>query len=147
MKILITLLFLLVGQITAIAQTPIIDSKVKYKDLREVKWLTDNKIENNRMTIIEFYLDGNPSCRKIMDSVLIPIHEKNPDIQIIILAFKESEKLNHIAQQYPSLNVGIDKQGSVFRRFGIKYVPASVLIGENDKIMWKGALNKTFHLF
>lgn len=147
MKTIITIFILLVGHLTAIAQTPIVDSKIKYKNFKDVKWITKGKIEKERKTVVEFYLDGNPSCRIIMDEVLLPMHENNPDLQIIILAINDSKRLHKIAKNYPSIHVGIDELGTVFRHFAVKYVPASVLIGENDKILWRGALNQKLPQF
>ena len=144
MKNLIILLLLLGGSITAMAQTPIVNSKIKYKDFKDVKWINGGDIHDEQTTLVEFYIDGNPSCRVIMDEVLLPMHKDKPDVQIIILAFEESTRLRVIAENYPGVNIGLDPKGSVFKLFGVKYVPQSVLIGENDRIKWRGALNQSF---
>ena len=144
MKNLSTILLLFVVNIAAMAQTPIVNSKIKYKDFKDVQWINGGDIQEEQTTLVEFYIDGNPSCRVIMDEVLLPMHKDKPDMQIIILAFEESTRLRVISENHPNVNIGIDPTGSVFKLFGVKYVPQSVLIGENDKIRWRGALNQSF---
>ena len=141
MKIIITIVFLLMGHVTIMAQTPIVGSKVQHKDFKEIVWLTSNEISSEKVTLVEFYLDENPSCRQILDSILLPTIDKRPDIQVIIISRKESPIFAEVIERYPTINIGIDTQGSALRKLGVKYVPLTIIIGQDSKIKWRGTLN------
>ena len=134
------ILILSLGQGVAFGQTPIVSSKVKSKDFKEVIWLSNNEITDDKVTIVDFYNDNNPSCVKILNSTLFPLHKKDSTMQIVILALEDTPSLAQIVEQYPDVNVGVDVTGEVYRKFGVKYVPFSIVISSDNRIKWMGML-------
>ncbi len=127
------------------AQAPIVASKVKLKTFNDVTWISDKKPEGDKITIIDFYNENNPSCVNILQSTVLPLAKKDTTLQIIVLALENSAHLENLAQGHPRIIVGIDTEKKVYDKFDVKYVPFSIVIGKDSKIVWLGMIDQFYN--
>ncbi len=97
--------------------------------------------QTDRTMLIEFYHSGNSSSQKLFEK-LEGIHTSHAeDIQIIVLTRDKDESIDFLKSVCgDKYIVGYDPTGEVFKSFGVKYLPFTMLFDAKGKLCWIGNL-------
>ncbi len=121
------------------AQKLVIGSEIP--SLKGVVWQSVAPRLEQQPIFIEFYHHNNSSSRKFIEK-LSQIEQRGGDgIQIVILTRDADGTLPFLVEQYGDRYIiGHDPTGVVFRNFGVKYIPYSLLIDRKKEVVWIGNL-------
>lgn len=135
--ILLTLLFC---SVTTYGQRLMIGEKLP--EMNSVEWLDQQPVRSKKAYVIEFlHTKSGPSATRL--NMLTNIATNIPSLDIIIM-FKEPSSTvtefvsTFIEDQNIRLFPAIDKEGRAFTRYGIRFVPFSIVVDKKGSILWFG---------
>jgi len=135
-RYLLVLLVLLFCSVTTYGQRLMIGEKLP--DMNSVEWLERQPVRNKKVYVIEFlHTKSQPSASRL--EMLADIATNIPSLDIITI-FKEPREAvaAFIGEQKSKLYPAIDKGGGIFTRYGIRFVPFSIVVDKKGAVLWFG---------
>lgn len=135
-RYLLVLLVLLFCSVTTYGQRLMIGEKLP--DMNSVEWLERQPVNNKRAYVIEFlHTKSQPSANRL--DVLADIAKNMPRLDIITI-FKEPQGAvtTFVGAQRSNLYSAIDEGGKIFTKYGIRFVPFSIVVDHKGIILWFG---------
>lgn len=125
------------------AQKLVIGSRVAaFKPDRELTWLTP-PAPDKKGWLIDFYSSKNPSCVKFYENLPAIAKSLNGKVPIVIISRTGDDQFKELAERDGSkYYFAVDADGKSHAAFGIQYVPYSVLLNDDNEILWQGNLSK-----
>lgn len=125
------------------AQKLVIGSRVtSFKPERDLKWLTPAASDKTGW-LVDFYSSKNPSCVKFYQNLPAIAKTINGKYPIVIISRTDDAEFQQLAaRDGDKYYFAVDADGKSHTAFGIQYVPYSVLINDDNEILWQGNLSQ-----
>lgn len=120
------------------AQTVALGERVP--DLKIQTWLGDQQPPEAELTYIEFFQPSNSASLASLDNLQALSRKLGTKLHVVVVSREKESETITLLRPYVSeaMSVGIDPTGRAFSAFGIRYVPAGVLIDAKRKALWMG---------
>lgn len=120
------------------AQTVALGERVP--DLKIQTWLGDQQPPEAELTYIEFFQPSNSASLASLDNLQALSRKLGTKLHVVVVSREKESETITLLRPYVSeaMSVGIDPTGRAFTAFGIRYVPAGVLIDAKRKALWMG---------
>ena len=137
MRRLITILVLLVCPLTLAAQQIVLGSRAPRID--RVEWFSDRPNLDNKPMVVEFFHSSNADCLARIDECnrLASLH---PDSLNYIMVVREPQEqvAPLLFKEYQYYYIACDEDGSLFKAYGVSYVPNAFVVDSRRTVRWSG---------
>lgn len=144
-KFIIILLTLSCSIMCLQAQKLVAGSNVEpFKKTKGVFWVGKEYSPAKNAILIDFYSSNNPSSVSMIEKYIDNIYDKAKtfNVDIIILSATNDDEFQALAEKYEDVfYFGVDTRREVFDKFSVLYVPFSVLVDSDSKLVWQGNLS------
>lgn len=125
------------------AQTTVLGDRIP--DVRPENWFNNVRPASAPLTVIAFFSASNPACLQALDHLQSLLDDAGTRMRVILVSRDREEIVDRAVELYfsPRMTVALDTDGSLFRSFGIEYVPFCILIDARRYVLWQG---NTLHL-
>lgn len=136
-KFLVTCLLALFAA-AASAQTVALGERVP--DLRIQTWLGGQQPTEAQLTYIEFFQPSNSASVASLENLQGLSRKLGTKLHVVVVSREKDSETVALLTPFVSeaMSVGIDPSGRAFTAFGIRYVPAGVLVDAKRKALWMG---------
>lgn len=136
-KILATCLLAL-SAAAAPAQTVALGERVP--DLKIQTWLGGQQPAEALLTYIEFFQPSSAASLASLENLQALSRKLGTKLHVIVVSREKEPATLTLLTPYVSeaMSMGIDPAGRAFTAFGIRYVPAGVLVDAKKKALWMG---------
>ncbi len=142
-----TLLLLLVSMGELCAQKLVIGSKVEgHNELTSLEWIGGTP-QKDKTWIIDFFSSANPTAVRFYEEHLPRIRDlAGNKAEIVIVSTKGDDKFFDLANQDgDKYHFVVDNSAALFKLLQVKFIPFTVVIDKNGKILWQGNLSDLDH--
>ncbi len=143
-RILAVIALILLSTGSLFAQKLVIGSQVTdHKLVEGVKWYTTPRNPES-IWIIDFYSSDNPSSVEFYSRNIDRIYGAVTDnVEIVVLSNKLTDDFKKLIEEDGAKYVfGHDSKATLFKLFGVKYIPYTVVVDNKGKVLWQGDLSK-----
>ncbi|MFI3299129.1 MAG: redoxin family protein [Rikenellaceae bacterium] len=142
-----TLLLLLVSMGELCAQKLVIGSKVEgHNELTSLEWIGGTP-QKDKTWIIDFFSSANPTAVRFYEEHLPRVSDLVGDeVEIIIVTTRGDDDFFELASNDgDKYHFVIDGNAELFKLLQVKFIPYTVVIDKNGKILWQGNLSDLDH--
>ncbi len=139
--ILVASLLLSIGSVSA--QKLVIGSEVDgHKEVTSLEWLSDKPADKS-VWIIDFFATNNPTSTDFYDKHLPEVLKViDGDAKIVVLTTKSTPEFQELAKKDgDKYSFAVDTKGELYKLFGVRYIPFTVIVNHKGKILWQGNLS------
>lgn len=109
----------------------------KLPDLKGVEWVSQAP-QSTKTLYIDFFQASNANCKKNIDKIK-ELKASYPKLTVILLTREINDDVKGLAGSLGSgFHVGYDATGEVYKSFGVRFVPFSMIFDGKGALLWQG---------
>lgn len=115
----------------------VIGSKVP--SMKDIEWIDIAPQSTNIPMLIEFYQSSNPTSVKLLDKLPDLQQSYGSTIAFVVLTGDSRSVAESLSGR--GYFVGYDPQGEVFKNFGVRFTPFTMIVDSKGLLHWQGNLS------